>query len=176
MKKILLFVCIAAIVFSSCSSKQNKLKQISSLKKDLFDKSVKTFDNRKADQLVSLYVKFVEDYPKDTNSANFLFEAANISEATNPKYAVNLLTKVITEYPNSKRVPDCMFYKGFTYDEKLKDFNKAKECYEEYLQKFPNHTWAKDIPDLIKMLGKTPEQIGAELAAKQHNDSLARKK
>ena len=176
MKKLLLFISIAVIVFPSCSTKQNKLKQISSLKKDLFYKSVKTFDNRKADQLVDLYIRFVNEYPKDTNAANFLFDAANISEATNPKYAVDLLNRVIVEYPESKRVPDCMFYKGFTYDEKLKDFKKAKECYEEYLQKFPNHTWAKDIPDLIKMLGKTPEQIGAELAAKQHSDSLAAKK
>ena len=176
MKKIILFVCLVAIVFSSCKNKESEIKKIDTLKKELFDKSVKTFDAKKAQDLINLYVAFVKDFPKDTNSANFLFDAANVSEGVNPKYSIELLNRVIAEYPDSKRVPDCMFYKGFTYDEKLKDVKNARESYEVYLKKYPNHVWAKNIPDLINMLGKTPEQIGEELTAKQHKDSLVKKK
>jgi len=167
MKRVTLFVCLIAFVLASCSNKKSELKTINDLKKEVFDKSAKTFDGKKAEELINLYVAFAKDFPKDTNAVNFLFDAANLSVATNPKYAIELFDKLIAEYPNSKRVPDCMFYKGFTYDEKLKDAKHARECYNTYLQKYPNHTWAKDIPGLIEMLGKTPEQIGAELEAKQ---------
>ena len=177
MKKVILFVCLSIFIFNSCSNnKQNDLKKINDLKKALYDKTATNFDTKKAEELINLYVKFANDYPKDTSSVSFLFEAANLSTNIKPKYAIELFDKIINEYSDDKRVPDCVFFKAFTYDEKLKDIKKARESYETYLKKYPNYTWAKDIPRLIEMLGKTPEQIGAELVAKQQNDSLSNKK
>jgi len=176
MKRIIALTMFSVFIMTSCSNKKNDLQKINDLKKVLTDKSGTTFNVEKAKELVDLYVKFAENYPKDTNSVSFLFNAANLSINIKPKQAVELFDKIMKDYPDDKRVADCMFYKAFVYDEKLKDIKNAREGYEAYMKKYPNGAWSKDIPGLLKMLGKTAEQIGAELEAKQKEDSLASKK
>jgi tetratricopeptide (TPR) repeat protein len=160
MKKYFVLAVLSFFILSSCSdNKNNDLQKIKDIQKNLTDKTG-PYSIAKANELIDLYVKFAESYPKDTNSITFLFDAANLSINIKPKYAVELFDKIIKEYPDDKRVPDCMFYKAFVYDEKLRDTKRAREGYQSYLKKYPDHTWAKDIPGLLEMLGKTSEQIG----------------
>lgn len=134
-------------------------------------------DFAKAKELIAAYDEFVKKYPKDTVSARFLFEAGRLSMNTNQgKDAVKYFDKVITDFPDYKKKPDCMFLKGFVYDELLKDLAKAKEAYLAFVAKYPSHELVDDAKASIDNLGKTPEQLIKEFEAKNKIDSLQAKK
>jgi len=178
MKKNILIVVLSLFIITACSNGREKdAKSIKDMETALKAKSDAALDVAKAKELVDAYIKFVKDYPKDTASANFLFKAASISMNIG-KYqlSVDLFDQIMKDYPDYSKIADCMFFKAFVYDNNLKNVKKARECYEAYLKKYPTHIWAKDVPGLLEMLGKTSEQISAELKAKQKSDSLAKKK
>lgn len=167
-----MLVC-AVILFSCSNHKESDLKKINELQ--LLFKSDSTPNIEKSKELIKLYVDFATNFPKDTNSVGFLFNAAKLSEFTNAKYAIELYDKIINGYPDDKRLPNCLFLKAFVYDNNLKDIYNARKNYELFLKKYPKHFWATQIPSLLKILGKTPEQLSAEFEAK-NKDSLAGKK
>ena len=175
MKKILLLSLLTAIVLFSCTNqKESKLKKINELQLAMKSDSIPNMEKSK--ELVTLYVDFATAYPKDTGAAGYLYKAAKLSEFSNPKYAIELYDKIINGYADDKRAPDCLFFKAFIYDNNLKDLYNARKSYELFLKKYPNHFWSTQIPSLLKILGKTPEQLSAEFEAKNNADSLAVKK
>ena len=52
-----------------------------------------------------------------------------------------------------------LFLKGFLLENDLKKPEKAKEIYESFMQKYPNHAMAKDVNFLIQNLGKSDKEI-----------------
>jgi hypothetical protein len=48
---------------------------------------------------------------------------------------------------------------GNIYESELNDLDKARECYERYLQYYPNKPFAKDVKVLLDNLGKSPEEL-----------------
>ena len=177
MKKNIVLVLLSLLIITSCSNNREKdLKAISDLEKIIKENKSAPLDQKKALELVDAYSKFTKDCPEDTAASNYLFKAATLAMNIG-KYqlSVDLYDQIMKEYPASPKIADCMFFEAFIYDNNLKNIKKAREGYEVYLKKYPNHVWAKDVPALLKMLGKTPEQINAELIEKQKNDSLSMK-
>ncbi|MFH0895947.1 MAG: tetratricopeptide repeat protein [Bacteroidota bacterium] len=174
MKNTFLLPVIFALVFASCSEgRQTKIDKIKELEKVVHSKTETTFNVAKAKELADAYVDFAKEYPDDTAAASCCFKAASISMNTgNPNQAIELFDKIISDYPDFKKVPECMFLKAFTYDNFLKNIKKAEEGYNAFIKKYPDNEFADDAQSLLGMLGKTPEQISAELIAKQKTDTL----
>jgi TolA-binding protein len=163
------------MLFSCSQNKEADLKKVTDLEKKYGASAYS--DLSKAKELIASYDEFVKKYPKDTVSARFLFEAGRLSMNTaQGKDAVKYFDKVITDFPDYSKTPDCMFLKGFVYDDLLKDFAKAKEAYQAFLAKYPTHEFADDAKASIENLGKTPEQLIKEFEAKNGVDSLQAKK
>jgi TolA-binding protein len=177
MKRNILFVVLSLLIIASCSNSREKdAKAIKDLEVTLKANSKGALDVVKSKELVDAYIKFAKDFPKDSSSANYLFKAATLSiNIENPKLSVELFDQIMKDYPTYSKFADCMFLKAFVYDNNLKDIKKARIAYEAFLKKYPTHAWAKDVPGLIEMLGKTSEQISDELKEKQKSDSLTKK-
>ena len=103
---------------------------------------------------------YVEKNPKDTISAMYLFKAGDLSRGLG-KFddAINYWQMLIEKYPDYKRAPDALFLQAFTYENDVKDLDKAKNLYETFLKKYPNHSFAANIPVIIENLGKSPEEL-----------------
>lgn len=174
MKNSLLILMAFAVFFTACTNnRQSKIDKIKELEKIVYSKSDTAYNFTKAKELVTAYIDFATKYPDDTAAVTCYYNAAKISMYTgSPKKATEYFDKIISDYPDFKKMPDCMFQKAFTYDNFLKDIMKAKEAYEAFIKKYPNDDFADDAQSLIDMLGKTDEQIGAELMAKQKKDTL----
>ncbi|MFA4851572.1 MAG: tetratricopeptide repeat protein [Bacteroidales bacterium] len=178
MKKNIAFAMFTAFILTSCSNSKDKdLLKITDIEKTVFTNTAAPFNIEKAKELVNAYTDFAKKYPKDTNSVNFLFKAANMSmNIALPKLSIELFDKIINDYPTFNKVADCMFLKAFVYDDKLKNINKAREAYEVFLRKYPTHEFADDAKACLDNLGKTTEQLIQEFEAKQKADSLVAKK
>lgn len=113
-----------------------------------------------APELVKLMSDYVEKNPKDTISAMYLFKAGDISRGLG-KFddAINFWQSLCEKYPDHRRAPDALFLQAFTFENDVKDLNKAKNLYEEFLKKYPNHAFSANIPVILENLGKSPEEL-----------------
>jgi outer membrane protein assembly factor BamD (BamD/ComL family) len=178
MRTIKIISCILIGVFlAGCTQSREKMvKEITEKEKTLFTADNPIPDKTKVTEMVALYLKFADKHPKDSLAPEYIYRAANLqmSVAQNEE-AVSLLDRIIKDYETYTKLPETYFLKAFIYDNNMKNINKARAAYTDFLQKFPKNDLADDAMISIDNLGKTPEQIvkEMELKMKQKSDSAA---
>lgn len=118
-------------------------------------------------EFVAIATQLADKYPKDTLAAMPLYRAAEVVRAMNdPKQTAAIYQKVYDNYPSFSKAAEALFMLGFTYDEDLGDLEKARTTYNDFLQKYPTHSFADDTQMLLENLGKSDEEILKELEKK----------
>ncbi len=159
MKKIVcLFVVVA--IFTACKSERDKnIAQIESQENELFGESGMV-DRTRIGPLLDLYVSFADTYPDDTLSPVYLFKAGDMAMNTNRSVqAIQLYSRIIEQYPDYTKVPEALFLKGYVYENNLGRLDKAREIYEEFLERFPDNDFADDAEVSLRYLGMSPEEL-----------------
>lgn len=166
-KNVLWMVCIACLI-SSCSSSQLKLQQqIDEMEQQVTSSQ----DLHQWEELVTLYDKYIEKFPSDSLSPEYLYREANLFRVLkNADRAFNALKTVIDRYPSSVRVPECYFLRGLIYEEVVYDHAMAKQAYLTFLRQYPDHALAESANMSISYLGKSADEIVAMFEA--NADSL----
>jgi outer membrane protein assembly factor BamD (BamD/ComL family) len=160
--------------FTGCKPSRDKsAREIQDFEKDLYSQQSFTFNKARGDSLIKMYEDFITRFPGDSMSPLFLFKATNmaITEGEGNK-ALSFLNQFIQKYPDHPKVPVCSFFKGYVYENLLKNMDLAKESYLIYIEKYPNDDFVKDARMALKNLGKTPEQMILEFEAMQKLDSV----
>ena len=62
--------------------------------------------------------------------------------------------KILDEYPHGEFSSKALFMVGFVNANYLKNYDKAKQYYTDFLQKYPNHDLADDAKYELENLGK----------------------
>lgn len=162
----MLFV-LAAIVSCGPSSKQDANK-IKAAEDELFSAEEGFVDKEKAMELVDMYVAYTDAYPEDSMSVEYLFKSAefclNMGEG---QRAIELYDRVINEYPDFRKVPECLFLKGYVYENYLGDLESARAIYLRFIETYPDNEFADDAEVSIQNLGKSPEELIKEFEAQQ---------
>lgn len=155
--KLLIALSLVISVFVACGPSQTKqIKEIKELEKIVNE----AYDTVKMNQLVLLYDKYVSQFPDDTLSDDYLFQAANLCRVLKSgEKALKYYTLLIQNYPQSEFAPECYFFRGVVYEEVMYDMGAAAMSYKEFINAYPNHPLAKDAELSLKYLGKSPEEI-----------------
>ena len=170
---ILLLFGIFALLAGCTPSREKTIARINSLEKRLFAPESVNFDKTMADSLMVLYENFIKANPKDSLSPGYLFKAANIAmNAGDGGKALGLFDQYLQNYPDQKKAPMCLFFKGFVNENVLHNLDKAREAYLLFLEKYPTNDFAKDVTMALKNLGKTPEMLVREFEAQRKADSI----
>jgi len=123
-------------------------------------KTLQTPDAYTYNRAITAYTRFANSFPDDTMAPVCLFDAANISMSlTQYQRAINYYDTISTKYPTFKRAADCIFIRGFIYDDKLKDTAKARAMYQEVINKYPHDSIASQARAAIAILGKSYDEI-----------------
>jgi outer membrane protein assembly factor BamD (BamD/ComL family) len=173
-RNILITVILLSAFFVGCKPSRDKsVSEIQKFEKSLYSQQTFTFNKPKGDSLLQMYDDFITRFPADSLAPKFLFKAANlaITEGDGNK-ALSLLDQFIQKYPDNPKTPVCAFFKGYVYENVLKNMDLAKENYLLYIEKYPDDAFVKDAHMAIKNLGKTPEQMIKEFEAMQKFDSV----
>ncbi|RLD48455.1 MAG: hypothetical protein DRI94_12505 [Bacteroidetes bacterium] len=166
MRKILFASFVALLFFASCntntttlSQKEKDRKEIQSIDSTLY--AIKdSFNTVLAKQAMIKFADFAENYQNDSLAANYLFKSAQLAQSLNlGSQTIIYLDKIITKYPNFKKISTCYFLKGFVYDNILQDIKNAKKSYQEFIDKFPNDDFVDDAAALLENLGKSPAEL-----------------
>jgi TolA-binding protein len=113
-----------------------------------------------ASELVGAYLEYAETFKDNPESADFLYKAADISLNINKsKEALDLYNRIIYQYPDYKKAPECLFLIAYIYENFFQNFGKAKEVYEAFIAKYPDHDFADDAAISIQNMGKSPEEL-----------------
>jgi len=170
-------VILIALLMASCSPSREKMaKQIAEKEKNLVVAGNPVPDKTKTLEIIEMYKKYADTYPKDSLAPIYLYKAADLSmNFGQNEDAIKLLDRVIKDYQDFKKLPETYFLKAFIYDNNIKNIVKARAAYQDFLQKYPKSDLANDATLSLQNLGKTPEEIvkGFEVKAKQKADSAA---
>ena len=105
--------------------------------------------------------------PNDPSSPKHLYGAAEVARSLRTfAKAMSLYDWILEKYPESDKAPNVLFIKGFILEQDYKREDEAKEVYEEFLRKYPDHTMAESAQFLLNNLGKSDEEILKELEDK----------
>ena len=111
-------------------------------------------------QYIELADRLATEAKGDTVAALPLYKAAEVHQALgNFRGAIDIFERVYREYPNFSKAGEALFMLGFTYDENLREYDKAREAYTTFLEKYPNNTFADDTEMLLSNLGKSDEEM-----------------
>jgi TolA-binding protein len=113
-----------------------------------------------ANELIAAYIEYAEKFKDSPEAPDYLYKAADISLNTGKsKEALELYNRIIYQYPDYKKVPECLFLVAYIYENFIQNFGKAKEVYELFIAKYPNHDFADDAAISIQNMGKSPEEL-----------------
>jgi len=113
-----------------------------------------------AGELVDAYISYAESHKDSPEAPDYLYSAADLSLNINKsKESLDLYNRIIYQYPDYKKAPECLFLVGYIYENYFQQFGKAKEIYESFLAKYPTHDFADDAAISIKNMGKSPEEL-----------------
>lgn len=177
MKLIISLSVVFSIILSACSGGDKEAKkkelsdQIQKMEQEMFSSPEVSVTSDKANSIVLLYSRYVNENPEDSLAPLYLFKSGEMFRAVNNgNMSVKYYQRLIDEYPNSEKVPVAIFLQGFVYENILTDMVNAGKFYKLYLEKYPNGEFAKDASVLIENLGKSPEDMIKEF--EQKNDTL----
>lgn len=105
--------------------------------------------------------KFVNNHPNHEKTPAVMELAAKASEAMGkPQQAINILQKLVDEFPETEETPKYMANMARIYEEKLGDMDKAKEMYLLLIEKYPNAPLALEAENYMNnFLGKSDAEI-----------------
>jgi outer membrane protein assembly factor BamD (BamD/ComL family) len=170
---------ISAMIIISCGgpSKDKEVAKIKELEKKKAAAEKSGIINReKTADLITAYKEFANKFPKDTASGTYLFKGAQLyMNMSNGKEAIECFDRIVKDFPEHSKVPDCIFLKAFAYETMLHDMVNAKKYYEEFVKKYPKHELADGARLFLDNPGKSPEDIVKGFEAKAKEDSAKTK-
>jgi len=162
-------VIFAGVLFSACQPSQEKLaEQIAQSEQELAGQ----YDTTKMNNLLSLYQSYIEQFPQDSLTANYLFSSGKINMALRKgPESLRDFTNFVNKYPQHTLSPEAYYYIAFTYEDIMYDISAAKTAYYDFLVRFPSHELVTDANLSIKYLGMSPEAIVASFEQQEDTTS-----
>ena len=146
-------------------NKEIYLNEIKKLESQL--SSTETLNDTLATKVVKAYTDYAYTFVQDSLSPDFLFKAAEVAMGLKAYDKALIYYKSISDkYPSFRLKTESLFLQGYLYDNFLNDDVKAKQIYEQVIDKYPNDKLAEDSKAAITNLGKTDEDLIKEFQAK----------
>lgn len=170
MRSINLLIAMVAgsLLMVSCGPSTPDLRtEIKNMEDSLFADPTKMIDKKLAQELITKYIAFADAFPEDPETPATLFKAGDMAMNLNmPQQAIQLFDRIMSDFPEYEKTPQCLFLKGYVYENDYKDLEKARQIYEEFLEKYPDDEFADDAEISIRNLGKSPEDLIREFEEK----------
>ncbi|NNE25381.1 MAG: tetratricopeptide repeat protein [Saprospiraceae bacterium] len=127
----------------------------------IFENPDNTGVNRQASlRFVDACEAYATAYHTSSAAPEYLFKAAEVAKSIRTfTKSLAIYDWIIEKYPDYNKTATSLFLKGFIIENNLGDDDKAREVYNEFLEKYPEHDLADDIEFLLENLGKTDEEI-----------------
>lgn len=165
MLKRILILTLALGFLMSCtqSTKDEKAVLLDSIKKlelQCFDDETISYNHKVALKTLHEYQLFIEAYPNDSLTPNYLYLSGQLSKSINLfGEAVRKFETLIKDYPEFKDIAKAQFLIGMIYENNLQDTLKAKAAYQEFIDNYPQNELVDDAQFLIQNLSLSDQEL-----------------
>lgn len=156
--------CIGILIFSACEEQatESPLKALETNYSELTSgKGTREQIDSARKELIQAYVQFVNSQPEDSLATRYLDAAATLhaSQPAESREAIKIFDRLINEYPDATRTSEALFMKAYILNNSLQDYDGAKQYYEEFIRKYPDHELAASASAELKNMGISNEEI-----------------
>lgn len=154
MQKLCLFIAI--IFMLACNNSTTKIEEeISNLEAQLAQQPSEEI----LQKLLTLY-KDMAARTSDETHLDYLWKAGETARAAKEfDTAESIFMELYAQNDHPDIATKALFLHAFMCDEDLKQYDKAKGLYEQFLQKHPDSDFSDDAEFLLKNLGKSDEEM-----------------
>lgn len=147
------------LILIGCSNKSDKEYM------KLADRNV---NQNNISEAVKAYQTLAEEYPESDLAPEALYQLASlyqnnivkgISKEQSLKKSVEIYDNIYKNYPKSMKAPMSLFMKGYILANELKDYDKASQAYNLFIEKYPHHELTISAKEELDHLGLTPDEI-----------------
>jgi TolA-binding protein len=158
MRKVL-SILLAGFLLVSCGTQADQ---------DLYESAKENLKNEEYVNALADFRKLVDNFPKSKYRAEVYFEIGklyhgkvdkNLNDEQSFKQAISYYESVYKNFPNDKNAPNALFMSAFLYANELGNLELAKERYELFMQKYPDHEMAASAQAELDNLGRSAEEI-----------------
>lgn len=150
----------AALFPDQASMKTQITTIIENLKNTMLNTSTSKWDRVKVNDYISLSRLYGGIMPKDANSTNYLYKAAEIANALGKHdQAILIYDSMLADKESFPDIAKTLFLKAYTLDDYFKKYDEAKALYEKVVADYPESKFAESAKASINFLGKSPEEI-----------------
>ncbi|MFN3875053.1 MAG: tetratricopeptide repeat protein [Flavobacteriales bacterium] len=126
----------------------------------------RAFDQRTAQGMVDVYKAYAAAYPLDSMAPEYLFRAAGtLKSMGQPQQAIKLYDRITDNDQSWRRRVDVLYMKALTLDDDLDQDGEARRIYQQVINEYPDHPFARDAQAMIENLGLSDEEIIAKFKA-----------
>jgi len=134
--------------------------RIAEFEAQLYPESTSKIDPIAAGKLIRKYETYTKKFPKSDNAAMYLYKAGEVARSSGDmRRSVTLLEQLYDNHRSYEQAPQALFLAGFIYENDLKNLDKAKEIYDKFMKKYPDHELAASVKFSLQNLGKPADEI-----------------
>ena len=105
-------------------------QHLDNLGSSMYNEETHRLETRIAGDFIESCDVFARLKPEDPKSPDYLHKAGETSRATRSfTRAIGIYDRIHANYPNFAKAPQALFLKAFTYDNDLKNYDKARALY-----------------------------------------------
>ncbi len=169
---ILVSLCI--LTFWGCKHDNTALKkQLVEYEKEMLKDTTGYLEKENALKFIEASISLAEQTEPDTAAATLYFKAASVARSLSDyEKSIEIWGKVIDKFPKHEHAPLATFLTAFTYENDLRQNDKAKIFYNTLISKYPTHELAATAKVVMEYFGKSPEEL---IKRYETNDTLLKR-
>ncbi|MBK7443690.1 MAG: tetratricopeptide repeat protein [Bacteroidetes bacterium] len=160
MKKYFAVLTVMVMVLTTaCDKKGKELKEIDEMATQM-DSVLKANpvlgveQKVEAEQLIDEYLEFVNQYPNDSLSIEFLMKSAMLYHVM-PDYGKELavLERLVAQYPESPAAPQALAIGARVSEDNLRNYEQARVYLKQIQEKYPESPYSVNIDLQVEYVG-----------------------
>ncbi len=155
----LLSVFTIIFIITACSSDSDTA---------LYESAKANIQSEKFLDAMNDFQTILNDFPESKLTASVKFELGKmyqgnvipkVSKDESIRKAIKLYDEIVNSFPDSIQAINSLFMIGFLEANELGNFEAARNAYEKFINKYPDHELALSAKAELMNLGKAPEEI-----------------
>ena len=158
--RVVLLSLLMLFVLNSCETEQETdLKSLIELENKLMQVEDAAANETLAKDVLFAYDEFIRVYPDAEQIPELLFKSGEVLKGLGAHLkSAKAFHKVYTQFPNAKVAPIALFYQAHCF-EALDQHLIAKNNYEDFIERYPNHPYVSQAKGMIQILNLSDEEL-----------------
>jgi len=157
--RIRFFLFVAILFFSCGNSEQKALQKVLQLERVLMLAEDVSSNEVLARKVLQEYTLFLELYPDADVAPELYFKSGEILKGLGQYLnAAKAFHQVHTKYKHTSIAPIALFQQADCF-EAMDQRKTAKNTYEEFINRYPNHPYTDQAQDMIKLLHFSDQEL-----------------